>query len=66
MQIDLCIWPVADMLSYIGIDKLNTGPDNSDACRRQVRPNKRMQSDFGELALPSAADAKRYAPSIFL
>ena len=22
--------------------------------------NKRMQSDFGELALPSAADARRY------
>ena len=25
----------------------------------KLLPNKRMQSDFGELALPSAADAKR-------
>ena len=25
------------------------------------QPSNRMQSDFGELALPSAADAKRYA-----
>ena len=24
-------------------------------------PNNRMQPDFGELALPSAADARRYA-----
>jgi len=24
-------------------------------------PNNRIQPDFGELALPSAADAKRYA-----
>ena len=26
--------------------------------------NNRMQSDFGELALPSAADAKRYVQLI--
>jgi hypothetical protein len=25
-----------------------------------VQHNNRMQSDFGELALPSAADARRY------
>ena len=27
------------------------------------QPNKRMQSDFGELALASAADARRYVAS---
>ena len=48
------------MLNYIGIDKLITGPNNSDACRQQVRPNKRMQSDFGKRYAPaSAADARR-------
>ena len=31
-----------------------------------VSPNNRMQPDFGELALPSAADARRYAAKTWI
>jgi len=34
--------------------------ENAPGLKMMARYNKRMQSDFGELALASAADARRY------